>query len=190
MLTPTLFGPSFHLYRMSLIVYPTEKIERPPAVGTYLRGSPQTRFSSEGASTYLAPPSKPQQVRSLFFFFPSSFLSLLATYMLFLFKQVSILASISSLRILSYSFFSLSLFHSFLLSVLSICLLCSFFASFFFFFFLSRENQFNGGVIIIIIIPHSGGRSKRSNTSGKGVACKQVLFNLAVSLFCRDVRVL
>lgn len=33
MLTPTLFGPSFHLYRMSLIVYPTEKIERPPAVG-------------------------------------------------------------------------------------------------------------------------------------------------------------
>lgn len=67
LLTPTLFGPSFHLYRMSLIVYPTEKIERPPAVGTYLRGSPQTRFSSEGASTYLAPPSKPQQVRSLYF---------------------------------------------------------------------------------------------------------------------------
>jgi len=57
LLTPTLFGPSFHLYRMSLIVYPTEKIERPPAVGTYLRGSPQTHFSSEGASTYLAPPS-------------------------------------------------------------------------------------------------------------------------------------
>lgn len=135
------------------------------------------------------PRQNPNKSALFFFFFPSSFLSLLATYMLFLFKQVSILASISSLRILSYSFFSLSLFHSFLLSVLSICLLCSFFASFFF-FFLSRENQFNGGVIIIIIIPHSGGRSKRSNTSGKGVACKQVLFNLAVSLFCRDVRVL
>ena len=129
MLTPTLFGPSFHLYRMSLIVYPTEKIERPPAVGTYLRGSPQTRFSSEGASTYLAPPSKPQQsplslfpslshyihtrVCLIFFFFYFHFLYSSCDFLL-RFEYVS-----RSRLVIIRSFLHCS-FHS-LFSPLSIC---------------------------------------------------------------------
>jgi len=90
LLTPTLFGPSFHLYRMSLIVYPTEKIERPPAVGTYLRGSPQTHFSSEGASTYLAPPSNLTSPLSFTF----SLFSLFTIFVPFLFLSIYLSLSV------------------------------------------------------------------------------------------------
>jgi len=91
LLTPTLFGPSFHLYRMSLIVYPTEKIERPPAVGTYLRGSPQRHFSSERASTYLAPPSNLTSPLSLSFTFsPFSFVTIFFGSFLSFYLSVSL----------------------------------------------------------------------------------------------------
>ena len=56
-LTLTLVGPSFHLYRMSLIVYPTENRETPRSFFVHtLRKSASFRDScagSEGASTSL-----------------------------------------------------------------------------------------------------------------------------------------
>ena len=145
LLTPTLFGPSFHLYRMSLIVYPTEKIERPPAVGTYLRGSPQTRFSSEGASTYLAPPSKPQQVRSLYF--PLFLIIHTCLFNFFFFFSFSLFVMCFLLRVRVRSLVVSLLIVPFF----SVCfILCSLYLSvplhsFLIFAFLTRESPFNRG---------------------------------------------